>query len=79
MSFYATSRRLLHTTNTVIVGAKRTPVGSFMGIFKDLTAPQLGTIAAKGALASCSLDPKEVQELYFGAVMTAGMGQAPDR
>ena len=50
-----------------------------MGIFKDLSAPQLGTFAAKGALSSCDLDPKEVQEVYFGSVMTGGMGQAPDR
>lgn len=74
-----TPQRFISTTNAVIVGAKRTPVGSFMGQFKDMTAPHLGTVAARGALASCNLDPKEVQEMYFGAVMTAGMGQAPDR
>lgn len=74
-----TSKRLISSTNVVIVGAKRTPVGSFMGYFKDLSAPHLGTVAARGALASCNLDPKEVQEVYFGAVMTGGMGQAPDR
>jgi acetyl-CoA C-acetyltransferase len=79
MSIYKTSQRLISSTNVVIVGAKRTPVGSFMGYFKDLSAPHLGTVAARGALASCELDPKEVQELYFGAVMTGGMGQAPDR
>lgn len=79
MSIYNSSRRLLHTTNTVIVGAKRTAIGSFMGAFKDLSATHLGTIAAKAALASCSVDPKEVQEVYMGAVLSAGMGQAPDR
>jgi len=79
MSFYKSSKKLLHTTNTVIVGAKRTPIGSFMGAFKDLSGPHLGTTAAKGALASCSVDPKDVQELYFGTVMASGMGQAPDR
>lgn len=54
------SARLLHTTNTVIVGVKRTPIGSFMGMFKDLSAPHLGSIAARAALASSSVDPREV-------------------
>lgn len=65
--------------STVIVGAKRTAIGGFMGAFKDISAPHLGTLAARAALGSCSVDPKEVQELFMGAVMTAGMGQAPDR
>lgn len=55
-----TPQRFISTTNAVIVGAKRTPIGSFMGQFKDMTAPHLGTVAARGALASCNLDPKEV-------------------
>jgi acetyl-CoA C-acetyltransferase len=45
--------RILNTTNTVIVGAKRTPIGSFMGVFKDISATHLGTVAARAALASC--------------------------
>jgi acetyl-CoA C-acetyltransferase len=48
---YTTTKRLFNSTNTVIVAAKRTPIGSFMGMFKDLSAPQLGTIAAKAAIA----------------------------
>lgn len=79
MSLFKTSQRFYSKTNAVIVGAKRTPIGSFMGAYKDISAPHLGTVAAKGALAQCNLDPKEVQEIYFGAVMTGGMGQAPDR
>lgn len=79
MSFFKATQRFYSTTNAVIVAGKRTPIGSFMGAFKDLSAPHLGTVAAKGALNSCGLDPKEIQEIYFGAVMTAGMGQAPDR
>ena len=55
MSIYNTSRRLFHKTNTVIVGAKRTAIGGFMGAFKDLSATHLGTIAAKAALASCNV------------------------
>jgi acetyl-CoA C-acetyltransferase len=73
------SKRFLNTTNAVIVGAKRTPIGSFMGCLKDMSAPALGTTAAKGALASCNVEATDVQEVYFGAVMTGGMGQAPDR
>ena len=65
--------------STVIVGAKRTPIGSFMGSIKELSAPHLGTVAARAALASCELDPKEVEEVYMGAVLQGGMGQAPDR
>ena len=74
-----TSARLYSSTNAVIVAGKRTPVGSFMGAFKDMSATHLGTVAARGALASINLDPKEVQEVYFGNVMSAGLGQAPDR
>lgn len=62
-----------------IVGAKRTPIAAFMGGLRDISAPHLGSIAAKAVLASCRIDPSEVQELIFGAVLTAGMGQAPDR
>jgi len=40
-------------SNVVIVGAKRTPIGSFMGGLKDLAAPTLGKVAARGALESC--------------------------
>lgn len=74
-----TSARLYSSTNAVIVAGKRTPIGSFMGAFKDMSATHLGTVAARGALASINLDPKEVQEVYFGNVMSAGLGQAPDR
>ncbi len=48
---YTPAKRLFNSTNTVIVAAKRTPIGSFMGMFKDFTAPQLGTVAAKAAIA----------------------------
>merc|ERR1712166_1540636 len=65
--------------NVVIVGAKRTPLGSFMGGLKDLSAPTLGKAAAMGALSSCQVDPKEVEEVYMGCVLQGGMGQAPAR
>ena len=66
-------------SNVVIVGAKRTPIGSFMGGLTTLSAPHLGTVAARGALASCNVNPTEVEEVYMGCVLQGGMGQAPAR
>ncbi|MDC7996241.1 acetyl-CoA C-acyltransferase [Altibacter sp. HG106] len=63
----------------VIVSAVRTPIGSFMGGLSSLTATQLGTAAIKGALEKISLAPSEVQEVYMGNVVQAGVGQAPAR
>ena len=53
-------------SNVVIVGAKRTPIGSFMGALKDLNAPTLGKVAAIAALASANIDPADVEEVYMG-------------
>jgi acetyl-CoA C-acetyltransferase len=61
----------------VIVSAVRTPIGSFGGSLSTLSAIKLGSIAAKGALAKVGLDPKHVQEVYFGNVISAGLAQAP--
>ena len=60
-----------------IVSAVRTPIGSFSGSLSGLTATQLGSIVAKGAIAKINLDPKEIQEIYFGNVISSGLGQAP--
>ncbi len=60
-----------------IVSAVRTPIGSFGGALSAFTAPQLGSHAIKAALERIKLDPKEVQEVYFGNVLSAGVGQAP--
>jgi len=57
---YANATKRFFGSRTVIVGAKRTPIGSFMGSLSSLTAPHLGTCAARAALASCNVDPKEV-------------------
>src|SRR5882724_11071314 len=61
----------------VIVSAVRTPIGSFGGSLASLSAIKLGAIAVKGALAKINLDPKLVQELFFGNVISSGLGQAP--
>jgi len=63
----------------VIVSAVRTPLGSFMGSLSSVPAPKLGATAIKGALEKVSLDPASVDEVYFGCVLQAGLGQAPAR
>jgi acetyl-CoA C-acetyltransferase len=69
----------LQAHEAVIVSASRTPVGSFNGSLKTFTAPQLGTIALKHALESKQIDPAIVEEVYFGNVVQAGVGQSPAR
>ncbi len=60
-----------------IVAAVRTPIGSFGGSLSSLTAVQLGAIAVKGAMQTINLDPKQVQEVFFGNVISSGLQQAP--
>ena len=60
-----------------IVSAVRTPIGSFGGSLSSLSAVQLGAAAVKGAIAKINLDPKSIQEVYMGNVISAGLGQAP--
>lgn len=62
-----------------IVSAVRTPMGSFMGSLSQVPATKLGATAIKGALDKINLKPEEVQEVYFGSVLQAGLGQAPAR
>ena len=63
----------------VIVSAKRTPIGKFMGGLSTVPAPALGATAIKGALAAAGVDPALVEEVYMGNVLQAGVGQAPAR
>lgn len=60
-----------------IVSAVRTPIGSFGGSLASISATQLGAHAIKSALERIKLDPKEVQEVFMGNVMSANLGQAP--
>jgi acetyl-CoA C-acetyltransferase len=69
----------MSTHEAVIVAASRTPVGSLNGSLKTLTAPQLGTIALKHAFQQSNVDPAEAEEIYFGNVIQAGVGQSPAR
>ncbi|PWA05841.1 acetyl-CoA C-acyltransferase [Flavobacterium psychrotolerans] len=63
----------------VIVSAVRTPIGSFMGALSSVTAPQLGAVAIRGALAKINLEANLVDEVFMGNVVQAGVGQAPAR
>ncbi|MEY4594495.1 MAG: hypothetical protein RIQ47_905 [Bacteroidota bacterium] len=60
-----------------IVSAQRTPIGNFGGVLSSLSAPQLGSHAIRAALEKINLDPKHIEEVYFGNVISAGVGQAP--
>ena len=63
----------------VIVSAVRTPMGAFQGDFKGLTAPQLGAAAIRAAVERAAVAPEDVEEVLFGCVLSAGLGQAPAR
>jgi len=63
----------------VIVGAARTPVGSFLGSLASVTAPRLGAIAIRAALERAGVEPSAVDEVVMGNVLQAGVGQAPAR
>jgi acetyl-CoA C-acetyltransferase len=63
----------------VIVGAARTPVGSFNGAFANLPAHELGQIAIKAALERAGIEGKRVSEVIMGQILSAGEGQNPAR
>jgi acetyl-CoA C-acetyltransferase len=63
----------------VIVGAARTPVGSFNGSLASLPAHSLGKVAIEAALARAGVGAKEVSEVILGQILTAGQGQNPAR
>jgi acetyl-CoA C-acetyltransferase len=63
----------------VIVGAARTPIGSFLGSLAAVTAPRLGAVAIRAALARAGVAVDVVDEVVMGNVLQAGVGQAPAR
>ena len=65
--------------NVVIAATARTPIGSFQGELASLPAPQLGSLAIRGALARAAIPGELVGEVYMGCVLPAGQGQAPAR
>lgn len=65
--------------DAVIVSAVRTPVGSFGGQFKDVSATELGAVAVRAALERAGLAGGDVDEVILGCVLQAGLGQNPAR
>ncbi|MCW3112839.1 MAG: acetyl-CoA acetyltransferase [Segetibacter sp.] len=67
------------TREVYIISAVRTPIGSFGGSLKELSATRLGAIAINAAVAKAGIEPGQVDELLMGNVIQAGLGQAPAR
>jgi acetyl-CoA C-acetyltransferase len=65
--------------SSVILGAARTPIGAFLGGLAPLPAPKLGAIAIKCALERAGVKADQVDEVFMGNVVQAGVGQAPAR
>ena len=65
--------------DVVIVGAARTPIGSFLGALASVPAPKLGATAIKAALERAGVAPGDVGLVHMGMVLPAGVGQAPAR
>lgn len=66
-------------TEVVVLSAARTPIGAFQGVFRELSAPQLGARALAGAIERAGVAPGDLEQVYMGCVLTAGLGQAPAR
>ena len=67
------------SVSVVIVGSARTPVGAFQGNLASLSAPKLGAVAISSALSRSQLPAGAINEVFFGCVLSAGIGQAPAR
>jgi acetyl-CoA C-acetyltransferase len=63
----------------VILGARRTPIGAFQGVFSNAKATDLGAAAVAAAVGDAGVDPSAVDEAIMGCVLPAGLGQAPAR
>jgi len=63
----------------VILGAARTPIGSFLGTLSSLSAPKLGSVAIRCALEQSRLQPGQIEQVIMGNVLQAAIGQAPAR
>jgi acetyl-CoA C-acetyltransferase len=64
---------------TVILSAKRTAIGTFMGALSNFTAPQLGSVVIKDAIAAANVNINDINEVIMGNVLQGGVGQAPAR
>lgn len=66
-------------TNTVIVSACRTPIGSFLGALAGSKATELGAVAVREAVKRAGVKPDQIDEVIMGCVLAAGLGQSPAR
>ena len=66
-------------TEVVIIGAARTPIGAFLGGLAPLAAPKLGAIAIRAAIERSGVPIDQIDEVFMGNVVQAGVGQAPAR
>src|SRR4051794_41423762 len=64
---------------SVILSAVRTPTGKFLGALKDFSAPDLGALVVREAVARAGVEPQHVDECIMGNVVSAGIGQNPAR
>ncbi len=62
-----------------VVSAARTPIGSYLGVLSSSSAPSLGSVAIGAALERAKIEPGQVDEVFMGNVLSAGIGQAPAR
>ncbi|WP_432459681.1 MULTISPECIES: acetyl-CoA C-acetyltransferase [unclassified Agarivorans] len=65
--------------DVVIVSAKRTAIGSYLGAFVNVSAIELGTVAVKAAIEAAGIRPEQVDHVVLGNVLSAGLGQNPAR
>ena len=71
---------MTHKSNDiVIVAALRTPIGTYRGSLKGLSADKLGTVAIKEVIHKVNLEPDDIDEIIMGQVLTSGAGQNPAR
>ncbi|BAT80491.1 Acetyl-CoA acetyltransferase [Vigna angularis] len=75
----AASSDYIKPRDVCIVGVARTPMGGFLGTLSSLSATKLGSIAIEAALKRANVDPSLVEEVIFGNVLSANLGQAPAR
>lgn len=66
-------------TEAVILSATRTPIGKFQGVLSSVPATKLGAIAVEEAIKRAGINPKDIEEIIMGNVVSAGLGQAPAR
>jgi acetyl-CoA C-acetyltransferase len=69
----------MKTSAVYIIAAVRTPIGSFGGMLKDISATRLGALAIREAMAGIQLDGAEINDVLMGSVLQANLGQAPAR